>query len=380
MVAAARTPLAPAGGDLAGWHPVELVARVLDELVDRRPPGRVAEVWVGCAEPVGAQGADLARAAVVASRLADTTPGWVVDGAEASGSAALRAGAAVAATGTPVAVVGVGHASTVPPGAGALGRLYGRPWAGALEARAPGSVLPAGRLAERAARRAGLGSGDLATWARRSRSRQVASVEATRPGRLGLDARPPSLAAGRRGDPLHDDAVRPSPGPDLPPLYDDDGLLTAETVAPPGDGAAALVLAPAAPEGPEPALLAVSTTAADPFDPLGGAVGLVDGLCAATGHSPADLDAVVVAEPDAASALVLARSLAGRGVATDVLAPHGGALATAHAGAADVLARVVDALVALPPGRLVAAVDHGPTGAVVSLWRTGTLGGPGREA
>ncbi|RMH74810.1 MAG: hypothetical protein D6683_12275, partial [Actinomyces sp.] len=190
VLGVARTPLAPADGALAGWHPVHLTALVLDALADVvAGASGIDEVWVGCAEPVGAQGADLARAAVVASSLADTTPAFVVDGAEVSGSAALRAGAGVAAGGSRVAVVGVGVASAVPDGASALGRLYGRPWGDALEARLPGEVLPPPRLAERAAADAGVAAADLVDWARRSRERRDVAASATAAGRLVVDER-----------------------------------------------------------------------------------------------------------------------------------------------------------------------------------------------
>ena len=161
LAAACRTPFVAANGALAGWHPVDLSALVLTEAIERADlsAGQVDEVWVGCAEPVGAQGADMARASVLTAGWPDTIGGTVIDRAETSGNAALHGAAAAIAAGTitTAVVLGVCSASIVQPGASALGRTYGRPWGDGPAARMEdrGGLLPPARAAEVAALAAG---------------------------------------------------------------------------------------------------------------------------------------------------------------------------------------------------------------------------------
>jgi acetyl-CoA C-acetyltransferase len=77
IVAAARTT----GRRLSGWHPVDLAARVLDELVDRTGfyPALVEDVIMGCVCQVGEQSTNVARNAVLASKPPESVPGTSVD-------------------------------------------------------------------------------------------------------------------------------------------------------------------------------------------------------------------------------------------------------------------------------------------------------------
>ena len=63
ILAAVRSPFAVADGALAGWHPVDLAAEIAAVAVERAAvdPATIDAVWVGCDEPVGAQGANVAR-------------------------------------------------------------------------------------------------------------------------------------------------------------------------------------------------------------------------------------------------------------------------------------------------------------------------------
>ena len=63
IVAAARTAGGRKGGRLAGWHPADLAAKVLNELVDRTKidPALVEDVIMGCANPEGATGMNIGR-------------------------------------------------------------------------------------------------------------------------------------------------------------------------------------------------------------------------------------------------------------------------------------------------------------------------------
>src|SRR5499433_1010007 len=71
IVATARTAGGRKGGRLAGWHPADLAASVLDALIDRSgaAPDQIEDVIMGCVMQVGEQSNNVARNAVMASKL-----------------------------------------------------------------------------------------------------------------------------------------------------------------------------------------------------------------------------------------------------------------------------------------------------------------------
>lgn len=81
IVAAVRTAGGRRGGRLSGWHPVDLAAGVIDALVDRvdADPALVEDVFMGCVSQVGEQSTNVARNAVLASKLPETVPGTSID-------------------------------------------------------------------------------------------------------------------------------------------------------------------------------------------------------------------------------------------------------------------------------------------------------------
>ena len=81
IVEAVRTAGGRRGGRLAGWHPVDLAAHVLDALVERSgvDPAAVDDVILGCVMQGGEQAMNIARNAVLASQLPRTVPGTTID-------------------------------------------------------------------------------------------------------------------------------------------------------------------------------------------------------------------------------------------------------------------------------------------------------------
>ena len=81
IVAAARTAGGRKGGRLAGWHPVDLAASVLDALVERSgaDPAQIEDVIMGCVMQAGEQSNNVARNAIMASKLPESVPGTSVD-------------------------------------------------------------------------------------------------------------------------------------------------------------------------------------------------------------------------------------------------------------------------------------------------------------
>src|SRR5207249_10943484 len=95
IVAAARTAGGRKGGRLAGWHPVDLAASVLDSLVDRTgvDPAQIEDVIMGCVMQAGEQSNNVARNAEMASKLPESVPGTSVERQCGSPQQALRVAA-----------------------------------------------------------------------------------------------------------------------------------------------------------------------------------------------------------------------------------------------------------------------------------------------
>ena len=77
IVAATRTAGGRKGGRLAGWHPADLAAAVLDSIARATgaDPAQVEDVIMGCVGQAGEQANNIARNAVLASRLPESVPG-----------------------------------------------------------------------------------------------------------------------------------------------------------------------------------------------------------------------------------------------------------------------------------------------------------------
>jgi acetyl-CoA C-acetyltransferase len=81
IVAAARTAGGRKGGRLKGWHPADLGGAVIDALVERAgaDPALIEDVIYGCVTQVGEQALNVARGAVLASKLPESVPATSVD-------------------------------------------------------------------------------------------------------------------------------------------------------------------------------------------------------------------------------------------------------------------------------------------------------------
>lgn len=81
IVAAVRTAGGRRNGKLASWHPADLGAEVLNELVERAgiDPAAVEDVIFGCVTQAGEQAFAFARNVVLASKLPQSVPAVTVD-------------------------------------------------------------------------------------------------------------------------------------------------------------------------------------------------------------------------------------------------------------------------------------------------------------
>ena len=123
IVAAARTAGGKRGGKLKDWHPVDLGAEVINALLDRSgaDPDLIEDVICGCVSQVGQQAINVARNAVMASRLPEHVPGTSVDRQCGSSQQSLHFAAQAVMTGSMDAVIAMGIESMtrVPMGASA---------------------------------------------------------------------------------------------------------------------------------------------------------------------------------------------------------------------------------------------------------------------
>ncbi|HEV2365791.1 MAG TPA: acetyl-CoA C-acetyltransferase [Caulobacteraceae bacterium] len=110
IVAAARTAGGRKGGKLAGWHPADLAGKVLDNLLDRTgaDPAVVEDVIMGCVMQVGEQATNVARGAILASRMPESVPGTSVDRQCGSSQQALQFAAQAVMSGTQDIVIAAG--------------------------------------------------------------------------------------------------------------------------------------------------------------------------------------------------------------------------------------------------------------------------------
>lgn len=110
IVAAARTAGGRKGGRLSGWHPVDLAASVLDSLVDRSgvDPNQIEDVIMGCVMQAGEQSNNVARNAVMASKLPEHVPGTSIDRQCGSSQQALHFAAQAVMSGTMDVVIAAG--------------------------------------------------------------------------------------------------------------------------------------------------------------------------------------------------------------------------------------------------------------------------------
>ncbi|MER7084112.1 thiolase family protein, partial [Saccharopolyspora kobensis] len=96
IVEAVRTPVGKRNGALAGIHPADLSARVLNALVERAgvEPADVDDVVWGCVSQAGEQAGNIARTSVLAAGWPESVPATSVDRQCGSSQQAVHAAAA----------------------------------------------------------------------------------------------------------------------------------------------------------------------------------------------------------------------------------------------------------------------------------------------
>jgi len=110
IVAASRTAGGRKGGRLREWHPSDLAGAVLDDLVARTgiDPAVIEDVIMGCVTQAGEQSTNIARNAVLSSKLPESVPATSVDRQCGSSQQALQFAAQAVMSGTQDVVIASG--------------------------------------------------------------------------------------------------------------------------------------------------------------------------------------------------------------------------------------------------------------------------------
>ncbi len=110
IVEAVRTAGGRRGGKLAGWHPVDMGAEVLNALVERTgvDPAAIEDVIMGCVCQGGEQAFQIGRNAVLASKLPNGVPAVTIDRQCGSSQQSIQFAAQAVMSGTQDMVIAAG--------------------------------------------------------------------------------------------------------------------------------------------------------------------------------------------------------------------------------------------------------------------------------
>jgi acetyl-CoA C-acetyltransferase len=214
IVAATRTAGGRKGGRLAGWHPADLAGQVLNNLIDRTgaDPALVEDVVMGCVSQVGEQSLNVARGAILASKLPESVPGTSIDRQCGSSQQALQFAAQAVMSGTQDIVIaaGVESMTRVPMGLSAslpAQNGFGNPMSPAQQKRYPNIQFSQFMGAEMMAEKYGLTKDDLDTFGFASHQKAIA---ATQGGAFKTEIVPIPIKDAEGADAIHaaDEGIR----------------------------------------------------------------------------------------------------------------------------------------------------------------------------
>jgi acetyl-CoA C-acetyltransferase len=188
IVAAVRTAGGRRGGRLAGWHPADMAGKVLNALLDLTgaDPALIDDVIMGCVQQAGEQSTNIARNAVLASRLPESVPGTSVDRQCGSSQQALHFAAQAVMSGAMDIVIaaGVESMTRIPmfaPGKMALQNGLGEYMSPSMKLRYPDTEFNQFVGAEMIAQKYGFSRDDLDQYAYATTMR---AIDATKVGRF----------------------------------------------------------------------------------------------------------------------------------------------------------------------------------------------------
>jgi acetyl-CoA acyltransferase len=344
LVSAVRTPVGRAPkGALATTRPDDLAALAVGEALDRVPGldrSQIDDVILGCAQPEGEQGFNIARMAALRAGLPVEVPGATVNrlcasGLEAIAQADMRIRTGICST---VVAGGAESMSMIPMGGS---KPSPNPW---LAENYPASLLTMGLTAERVAKRYKISREDQDAFALASHQKALAAQAA---GRFNAELVPVKVASAvpgaKAGKPVVTESVfAADEGPRvdtsaaalaaLRPVFHAQGTVTAGNASQTSDGAAAAVVMEAdlARElgiTPMARLVAYAVAGCLPEEMGVGPIYAVPKVLKQAGLSLNDIELIEFNEAFAAQALAVIREL---GFDPQRVNVNGGAIALGH--------------------------------------------------
>jgi acetyl-CoA acyltransferase len=330
IIEAVRAPVGKRNGTLSAMLPVHLAARVLSALVERAQidPALIEDVIFGCVTPLGEQGANIARLAVLQAGWPADIPAVTLNRMCGSSQQAVHFAAQAIAAGDMEVVIagGIEVMSRVP---------LASDWPAQWPPDFPYPLVHQGLSAEMIAAQWGFTRGDLDRFAYDSHLKAAA---ATKRGSFAREIIPieVTLPDGTAGCLEYDEGIRFDPNLEkmaqLPPAFKPDGVITAGNASQISDGCAAILLMSlekAIELGlkPRARFVARSVVGSDPVIMLTGPIPATRQVLARSGLSIDRIDAIEINEAFASVVLAWQKEIAPDQVRVN---PNGGAIAHGH--------------------------------------------------
>jgi acetyl-CoA acyltransferase len=344
LVAAVRTPVGRAPkGALSTTRPDDLAATAITGALSRVPAldkSSIDDVILGCAQPEGEQGWNIARMAALRAGLPVEIPGATVNRLCASGLEAIAIADQRIRSGTAKIVIagGAESMSLIPMGGN---KPSPNPW---LAANYPASLLTMGLTAERVARHYSVSRDDQDAFALASHQKAIAAQAAGRfteelvlvkittaspdvpPKKPRVQEKEFSADEGPRAD------TSAAALAALKPVFHAQGTVTAGNSSQTSDGAAAVVLMEAGRASelgiqPLARLVSYAVTGCLPEEMGIGPITAIPKALALAGLTLADIDLIELNEAFAAQVLAIIRAL---NLDQEKINVNGGAIALGH--------------------------------------------------
>lgn len=328
ILSAVRTPVGVGkpGGSLYPITPINLTAHILQAAVERAgiEPGRVEDVIWGCVTPLGDQGANLARLAVLKAGFPVEIPAVTLNRMCGSSQQAVHfAAQAILAGDMDIVIAGGTEMMSY--------QSIGSDWPEKWPEDFPYRLVHQGISAELMADKWGLGRDELDDYAYNSHLKAMSAIQA---GRFADQILPVILPDGRIAS--QDEGVRMPPNREkmaaLKTVFKQDGVITAGNSSQISDAGAALVLASPQAVGrynllPRARLVSRAVVGSDPVLMLDGPISATRQVLKKAGLALKDIDLIEINEAFASVVLAWAKDIQpdpGR------VNPNGGAIALGH--------------------------------------------------
>lgn len=331
IIDAVRTPIGVGkqGGALSSVPPLDLLTYVLKQSVKRAgvSPEQVEDVITGCVSPLGEQGANVGRMAVLKAGFPVDVPAVTINRMCGSSQQAVHFGAQAIAAGDMDVVIGAGveSMSRVP---------MGSDWPHEWPTDFPYALVPQGYSAEMMAEKWGLTRDMLDDFGYTSHVRAAA---ATREGRFEREVAPVEVKLNGESKTVKiDEGIRFEPDrakmANLKTPFKPNGVVTAGNSSQISDGAAAVLLASEKAVRrlelkPRARIVARVVVGSDPVLMLSGPIPATAKVLQKAGLKLADIDLVEINEAFASVVLAWQKET---GAELSRVNVNGGAIALGH--------------------------------------------------